>query len=181
MGAGGQLGTGSLQGRDPMLIDRLRQGVPVIVLDEGALLIQPVVHTDIGRTCAAMFGKNQTFGKIYNMAGNDVVTTKEYYEMVGECIGCPAQFLSLPSSVYVEAFPDRRSFAQHRVYDIGKLVGDTGYTPQVTVREAIRGMVDWLQDNGKVEPYRERLTDVAIMAAIQNHGGEILRLLREAL
>lgn len=180
MGAGSQLGTGSLRGRDPMLIESIKQGAPVIVLDEGALLIQPVVHTDVGRACAAALGKNQTFGQIYNMAGNDVVTTKEYYQIVGECIGCPVTFLSLPSSVYIEAFPDRRPFAQHRVYDIGKLVRDVGYTPQITVREAIQEMVDWLQANGKAELHRERLTDSAIAAAIRNHDEELLRLMRNA-
>jgi nucleoside-diphosphate-sugar epimerase len=178
MGAGSHLGTGSLRGRDPMLLDSIKQGVPVIVLDEGALLIQPVVHTDVGRACAAALGKSQTFGQIYNMAGNDIVTTKEYYQIVGACLGCPVTFVSLPSSVYVEAFPDRRPFAQHRVYDISKLVRDVGYTPQITVREAIQEMVDWLQANGQAQPYQERQTDSAMIAAIRHHRDELLRLLR---
>ncbi|MCS6859817.1 MAG: NAD-dependent epimerase/dehydratase family protein [Abditibacteriales bacterium] len=180
MGAGSHLGTGSWHGRDPMLIDRLRQGAPVMVLDGGMLLIQPVVHTDVGRACAAALGKRQTFGQVYNMAGNEVVTTKEYHQIVGECLGCPVAFLSLPSSVYVEAFPDRRPFAQHRVYDIGKLIRDTGYTPQITVREAIREMVDWLQASGQAQPYQAQPLEEAIAAAIQNRDEELLRLLRNA-
>lgn len=179
MGAGAHLGTGSWRGRDPMLMDSLRHGAPVIVLDGGMLLIQPVVHTDVGRACAAALGKNQTFGQVYNMAGNEVVTTKEYYQIVGECIGCPVQFVSLPSSVYVEAFPDRRPFAQHRVYDISKLVRDIGYTPQITVREAIQEMVDWLQANGKAEPYRERMPESALAAAIRHCDEALFRLLRD--
>jgi dTDP-D-glucose 4,6-dehydratase len=98
--------------------------------------------------------------------------------MVGECISCDVKFLSLPSSVYVEAFPDRRPSAQHRTYDISKIVRDTGYTPQMSVRQAIREMVDWLESNGQAQPYRERPIDKAISLAIQGHREELLRLLR---
>src|ERR687887_670848 len=41
MGEGGLLGTGSLRGRDPGLLAALRRGEPQVLLDGGALLIQP--------------------------------------------------------------------------------------------------------------------------------------------
>src|SRR5262249_48479493 len=41
MGEGGLLGTGSLRGRDPGLLAGLRRGEPQVLLDAGALLIQP--------------------------------------------------------------------------------------------------------------------------------------------
>jgi nucleoside-diphosphate-sugar epimerase len=143
MGAGGQLGTGSLQGRDPMLLDRFSRGEPVVLLDGGSLLIQPAVHRDIARACLAGAGRESTFGKAYNVAGPDCLTTREYYDIVAATIGVEEpSYLSLPSDLFVRAWPDKEPFALHRMYSTDRLTRDTGYRPDTTVRHAIFEMVD---------------------------------------
>src|SRR5438105_13088929 len=129
MGPGGHVGSGSLQGRDPMLIDRLRRGAPVPLLDGGALLLQPVHHEDVGRACVAALGREPTFGQAYNVAGPDVVTTRGYYELLARALGVQLSVRSIPSAAYLRAFPDRAPFAQHRTYTVEKLERDTGYRP----------------------------------------------------
>src|SRR5579862_6586169 len=47
VGAGSLLGTGSLQGRDATLPARLQRAEPIVILDGGALLIQPADKRDI--------------------------------------------------------------------------------------------------------------------------------------
>jgi nucleoside-diphosphate-sugar epimerase len=148
MGAGGQLGTGSLQGRDPMLLDRLERGEPIVLLDGGQLLIQPVVHRDIARACLAAVASEKAVGQAYNVAGPDCVTTRAYYEIIAATLGVEPRFLSLPSDVFVRADPQKAPFAQHRMYSVEKLLGDTGYRPGTTLRHAIFEMVDWLQAYG---------------------------------
>ena len=76
MGAGGLLGTGSLRGRDPRLLERLRRGEPIVLLDGGALLIQPIVHRDIAAAALACLGRAATHGRAYNVAGPDAITTR---------------------------------------------------------------------------------------------------------
>lgn len=178
MGAGGQLGTGSLQGRDPALLDRLQEGAPIPLLDGGTLLIQPVVHRDIGKACAAVLASDQTRGEAYNVAGPDCVTTREYYDLVAAVLGVEnPEYLSLPSSEYVRAFPDRAPFAYHRMYSLDKLERHTGYRPDTSLRHAVFEMVDWLQANDAAKPYEESELDAQVAALCRAFGEEAGKLL----
>ncbi len=179
MGAGGHLGTGSLQGRDPMLLGRMLSGAPVVLLDGGALLIQPVVHRDIGRACAAVLGNEATLGQAYNVAGPDCITTREYYDVIAATLGVEQpQYLSLPSDLYVRASPDKAPFAHHRMYSVQKLHRDTGYRPDTDVRHAIFEMVDWLQAMGSAASYVATDQDEAMQAlchTFETHALEVLK------
>ena len=178
MGAGGHLGTGSLQGRDPMLLERLVQGEPVVLLDGGSLLIQPVVHRDIGRACSAVLGKPVTYGQAYNVAGPDCVTTREYYQIVAATLGVERpEFLSLPSDDYVAAFPDKAPFTLHRMYSTEKLAADTGYRPDTSLRHAIFEMVDWLQATDAAQPFTETEQEAQMVALCRAFREEAAKLL----
>jgi nucleoside-diphosphate-sugar epimerase len=150
LGAGGVLGTGSREGRDPWLLWRLRNGYPVVLLDGGALLIQPVHRDDIARACLAVAGSESTIGKAYNIGGPDCVTTRRYYELVAEVAGAPLplEVLSLPSEAYAAAQPNNTPFTQNRAYSLGRLVRDALFVPTVTLADAIAEMVAALDAKG---------------------------------
>jgi len=176
MGEGGLLGTGSLRGRDPGLLAALRRGEPQVLLDGGTLLIQPVVHRDIAAAALAVLGAPATRGQAYNMAGGEVVTTRRYYEIVAEELGTELAVRSLPSSLYVEVYPERAPFAQHRCYDLSKLARDAGFRPRIGVREAIREMIAWLDAQPPPSP-PELGRDAALVATIERHHDELRDLL----
>ena len=178
LGAGRPLGTGSLKNRDATLLDAIRKGEPVVVLDDGMLLIQPVTHHDIAGATLAALGKEPTFGQAYNVMGDGVVTTRRYYEIAGEIIGRQVSFLSLPTSIYLQADPTRRPFAQHRVYDTSRIKRDTGFKPQWTVRAAIEETIEVLEAGGN-RPYEPNDRDTALQAALESGGTELLRILNE--
>jgi nucleoside-diphosphate-sugar epimerase len=155
LGPGSHLGSGSLQGRDPSLLARLEAGGPVMLLDGGQLLIQPVHKDDVGRACAAVLAHpDSTRGEVYNCAGPDSATTRAYYELIAAAIGAEeVEYLSLPAEEYVRAFPDKAPFAQHRVYSVEKLVRDTGYRPSTSLAHALFETIDWLQFSGAAQPH----------------------------
>jgi nucleoside-diphosphate-sugar epimerase len=175
MGEGGLLGTGSLRGRDAGLLDRLRRGEPVVLLDGGTLLIQPVVHRDIAAAALAVLGVAATRGQAYNMAGPEAIPTRRYYELIAEELGVPLRVLSLPSSVYLAAYPDRVPFAQHRVYDMGKLARDGGFAPRIGVREAIREMIAWLEAH-PLPATPDTSPEPRVAAALERHEQELRAL-----
>lgn len=178
MGAGGHLGSGSLQARDPMLVDRLQQGEPVVLLDGGQLLVQPVYHRDIAQACLAVLGhRDTTMGQAYNVAGPDVLSSREYYDLIAATLGVTPRYLSLPSDLYLRAFPEKAPFAHHRTYSTDKLARDTGYRPETSVAHAVFEMIDWLQANEAGEPYRPSEQDEAINALSEAYELEVLRLL----
>ncbi len=178
MGAGGHLGTGSLLGRDPMLLDRLERGAPVVLLDGGTLLIQPVHRRDVARAVTAVLGAPDAVGQAYNVAGPDCVTTRRYYQLVADTLGVEAvEALSLPSELFVRAYPDRAPFAQHRMYSVEKLARDTGFRPETTLHHCVFETVDWLQATGAAQPYRESAEDVELAALCRAFAEETGKLL----
>ncbi len=178
MGAGGHLGTGSLTGRDPMLLDRLERGGPLMLLDGGALLIQPVLHRDVAAACLAVAGRSNCRGQVYNVAGPDCVTTRRYYEVIAATVGVSEPRIEpLPAPLFVAAFPDRAPFAQHRMYSVELLHAHTGYRPATPFDHAVFEMVDWLQSSGAAERYSPgdaELQLTGLWDAYSDHVGRVL-------
>ncbi len=167
LGAGSHLGTGSLQGRDPMLIDRMRQAAPVLLLDGGTLLIQPIAAADVARAALAALATPAAGGAIYNIAGPDGVTTRRYYELIADLLGVELHVLSLPASLWVAAHPDRAPFAQHRLYSTTALTRDTGFTPGVSLRAMQEDTIRWLEENGAARSYAPDDRETALIDGLR--------------
>ena len=179
LGPGSHLGSGSLQGRDPSLLERLEAGGPMMLLDGGQLLIQPVHKDDVGRACAAVLAHGGTTrGEVYNCAGPDRATTRAYYDLISAAIGAAAvEYLSLPAEEYVHAFPEKAPFAQHRVYSVEKLVRDTGYRPSTTLAHSLFETIDWLQASGASQPCVPSERDENLAMLDRAYREELRRLL----
>ncbi len=145
VGAGSLLGTGSLQGRDASLPARLKREEPIVLLDGGTLLIQPADKRDIAGACLAVQNSAATVGRAYNMMGPEAVTTRRYYEIIAEALGVSLQVVSLPSDVYLAAYPDRASFACHRAYSTEALARDAGFQSSIPLEKSLREMLTWLE------------------------------------
>lgn len=145
VGAGGLLGTGSLQGRDPALPARLRRGEPIVLLEGGALLIQPADRRDIARACLAVLVAPATVGRAYNIAGPEAVPTRRYYEILAEALGVPLTVASLPSDVYLKAFPNNAPFARHRAYSLDALARDAAFRPGIPLETSLQETLAWLE------------------------------------
>ena len=146
MGAGKELGSGSVQGRDSSLLQRLRAGdaANVTLLAEGQLLIQPVWNREVGACAAHIAGKERAFGQAFNCTGPDCVTTYRYYALIAERLGVPLHVTSLDVASYLERWPDRAPFARHRIYDLTRLTELTGYRPHFHLEDAIAETVSWM-------------------------------------
>jgi nucleoside-diphosphate-sugar epimerase len=177
LGAGSHLGTGSLQGRDPMLLDRLRQGAPVVLLDGGAFLIQPVSATDVARAALAVLTIDATAGRVFNIAGPDGVTTHRYYEQVAQLLGTTLDALSVPSRLWVAGQPDRAPFAQHRLYSTAALTRDTGFIPAITLDAMLQETTVALEQTGAAQPYVPDPREKALIERLRNDAVEVVSLL----
>lgn len=181
MGRGSLLGTGSLEGRDPWLLWRLRNKQPLLLLDNGELLIQPTHKNDIARAALAVASApDTTRGRAYNICGPDCVTTRRYYEMVCEADGLPVENLSvvsLPSVAYVGAFPDRAPFTQNRAYSTARLQTDTGYTPSISLQACVAEVVAEYHEKGDPTGDPPKI-NTALFDALQNSSAQAAQLLK---
>ena len=151
MGAGKELGSGTVQGRDPKLLQRLRAGDAegVTLLSEGQLLIQPVWNREVGACIAHIAGDRRAYGQVFNCAGPDCVTTRRYYQLIADRLGVSLRAGSLDVSAYLERWPEKAPFARHRIYDMGRLEAATGYRPQFRLEAAIAETVAWMEQAGQ--------------------------------
>ncbi len=147
LGAGKELGSGSIQGRDKNLLRSMRAGTGLTLIAEGEYLIAPVWTKQIALAVAACIGKSATHGQIMNCPGGEIVTTRQYYQLIADRLGVPLKFDSIGGREYREKYPDKRPFARHRVYDTSKLRDLAGYTPAPMLKEAIDETVDWMEKN----------------------------------
>lgn len=167
MGEGSLLGTTSWKNRDAMLLDSLRQQVPVLVLDDGMLLIQPVVHSDIAGTMLAAIGKSATYGKSYNMAGPRILTIREYFQMAADTIGCQSRFLSLPTRLCLRLSPAHKPYARHRVYDTSALSRDVGFSDWARLENVFAHMARHLEQSGLAKAYQPDAKETALRQFLQ--------------
>jgi len=149
MGAGKELGSGTVQGRDRQLLRRLRDGDAggVTLLSEGQLLIQPVWNREVGTCIAGIAGKEASFGQVFNCPGPDAVTTRRYYQVIADYLGVPLHTSSLGVSEYLARWPDKAPFARHRIYDTARLTDLTGYRPHLRLEDAIAETAAWMDQN----------------------------------
>ncbi|MGH2352836.1 MAG: NAD-dependent epimerase/dehydratase family protein [Chloroflexota bacterium] len=148
MGAGKELGSGTVQGRDPHLLEHLRAGTDVTLLAEGQLLIQPVWNREVGTCIAHLAGNERAFGQVFNCTGPDCVTTRRYYQLIADRLGVPLRADSMDVREYLARWPEKAPFARHRLYDLSRLQAVTGYRPRWRLEAAIAETVAWTE-NGR--------------------------------
>ncbi|HOF61528.1 MAG TPA: NAD-dependent epimerase/dehydratase family protein [Candidatus Latescibacteria bacterium] len=173
MGPGGKLGSGSIQGRDSSLIDRVRKGVPVVLIDAGIHLLQPLHVDDAGDAVNAILCNTACFGKVYNVCGPVAGLTRRYYEVIAETLGVPLQILSIAGDIWVAARPDQVSFARHRVYSLERIHRDTGWFPAITMETSVRRTVADILARGEDVPYVPSQAEERLLAALSRHSTEI--------
>jgi nucleoside-diphosphate-sugar epimerase len=144
VGAGKELGTGSVQGRDPRILAHLRAGTSLTLLAEGLLLIQPVWNREVGTCIVHIAGNPRSFGQVFNCTGPDCVTTRRYYQLIADRLGVPLRYETMAVAEYLQRWPERAPFARHRIYDLSRLAEATGYRPRWRLQDAIAETVEWM-------------------------------------
>lgn len=147
IGAGKELGSGSVQGRDKNLLRSMRAGVGLTLIADGMPIIMPVWHQQIGAAIEACALKPATFGQSMNMSGGDIVTTRRYYELIADILGVPLKYDSISLDEYRAKYPENRAFARHRLNDMSRLKALAGFEPGPRLVEALRETIQWMDAN----------------------------------
>jgi nucleoside-diphosphate-sugar epimerase len=150
IGAGRELGTGSVQGRDWNLLKSLRAGTGLTLIAEGTLLVQPVWHRQIAEAIEAVNGKTATVGALFNICDEQAITIRRYYEMICDLIGVPLRFDSISLQDFLTKNP-HSPIGRHRCYQVEKLTGMTGMHPGRRIEDALHESVKWLSAHPAID------------------------------
>ncbi len=62
---------------------------------------QPVHAADLAAACLAVLANPRTYGRIYALGGGEILTYREMVARIGQSLGRPVRFVSLPEVVFV--------------------------------------------------------------------------------
>lgn len=141
-GPGSELGCLPAHGRDPQLIDRLKNGESLQLVGGGYFLQQPVLARDLANTALSLFHNPTVFSQIFNVAGPDVVESREYYQIIAEYLGVSLRVEELPVEKYRLEHPDAASFLCHRFYDLQKLRESGASVPATPLKAGLRAHIE---------------------------------------
>jgi len=138
-------------------IDRLRKGKPIVVLGDGQSLWVNCHADDVARGFIAARGNEQAFGRAYNVTGEEWLTWNRHHQLAAEALGAPPPTLvHIPTDVLAVIAADRAAPAINdlqytNIFDTSAAHRDLGFRYTIPWREGVRGVVAWLDANGRVE------------------------------
>ncbi len=138
-GPGSNPGTIPRHGRRPYLLDDIRAGKPLHLLEGGLGLIQPIHADDFARIVLTVIDKEASHGEAYNASGAELMTNLDYYKTIASVLGT-----TITHTTYTPepGAPDVNYYvAGHRCYDMGKL---DALLPDFTYTPFVEGIKEWV-------------------------------------
>ena len=137
-----ELGCLPLHGRDRDLIRKLRAGEPLQLVGGGHYLQQPLLADDLALTILSAAGNPKAAGRVFNVAGPDIVESWQYYQMIADRLNVGLTIKDVPVSDYLAEHPDMAPFLCHRIYDLQGLKTRDLAVPATPLTEGLRQHVE---------------------------------------
>jgi nucleoside-diphosphate-sugar epimerase len=148
-GPGSELGCLPLHGRDPELLGRLRRGEALRLVGGGRFLQQPIFARDLARIMLSAAGNGRAAGRIFCVAGPDIIESRRYYEIIAQELGVALKVEEVPVAQDLAEHPDHAPFMCHRIYDLSPLRAAGLAVPATPIEEGLREHVQALVAAGR--------------------------------
>ena len=123
--------------RDVDLISRMLKGETLQFVDNGRLLQQPIDCDDLARCMISAIGNAKAYNRAFNMAGPDIVESRQYYQYIAEELGVELKTVNVDYDEYLAANPRHRPFLFHRIYRLDDLANAGLAVPDTPLAEGI--------------------------------------------
>jgi dTDP-glucose 4,6-dehydratase len=148
---------------------RILDEKPVIVPDGGLNVFTLVYKEDVARAVSENLFNSASFGQAYNLAQEEMLTTRSFIRKAAEILGRKPELVDIPSSV-LNKTPLKTSFSPYFsrrpfVLDVQKVKRDLNFTP-TPYEDWMRNTVRWFNEDysgGPPEDYALREMEVAFI------------------
>jgi nucleoside-diphosphate-sugar epimerase len=141
------------------MIDRMRQGKPVIIHGDGTSLWVLTHHTDFARGFVGLLGNSHAIGEAIQITSDEVLTWNQIYEIMAQAAGAKLQAVHVPSDLIAAYDPiwgasllgDK---AHSVIFDntkIKRLVPDFAAT--IPFSRGVHDIIDWFD----ADPARRKI------------------------
>ncbi|HRJ71246.1 MAG TPA: NAD-dependent epimerase/dehydratase family protein [Terrimicrobiaceae bacterium] len=140
-------------------LDRILQGRPIIVHDDGTGLWSSLWAADAAAALAAAVYAPAARGKTYHLAGSEIYSWNAYHALLARALGAPApRILHVSAETLAELAPARslqclRTLRHPGVYDCSEAGRDLDFRPEVPSSEGLVRNVQALRDRERIESW----------------------------
>lgn len=130
-------------------VERLRQGRPVVVHDDGSTPWTLTHHRDLARGLVPLLGDPRTHGEAYTLTGDEVLTWNEIAHSLAEAADVVPELVHVPSQEIAEVHADWGAAllgdkAHPAVFDTSKVRQLVpGFSTTIAFAEGAREIVAW--------------------------------------
>jgi nucleoside-diphosphate-sugar epimerase len=160
-------------------IDRIRQGKPLLVCDDGTALHQHLHVDDAALGFAHVLGKTPCIGQIYHLVDRGCLTWAEYHRTAMRVLGRQVDLVGV-SLADLQRFQVPQAeicadvFAHHGYYSAEKLCRDVPeFRPVVSLAQGMQQVIDAMDRAGRIPKADVEAWEDRIIAA-QRHSGRTL-------
>lgn len=138
-------------------IDRLRKGKPIIIQGDGSSIWVACHSDDVARAFVNAVGNKDSFGKAYNVTGEELMTYNYYWKSFAEVMGAPEpKIVHIPTDLLGKIAPELASwcvenFQYNNIFDNSAARKDLDFQYRVTWKEGVKRCLDWLEEYGEIE------------------------------
>ena len=155
---------------DNTLSNRLKQGLPVIVMDDGKTAWAVMHVSDLGHAFVNALLNPKAYGQAYHATSDEHTTWDGVYAAMAKAVGGQFNPVHIPTD-WLYAMAPRRSLGVKFIYqypsifDNTKAKQDLGFKTTVPLVETWRRQFEWMEKNGKMKKVEEdRFEDLMIEA-----------------
>lgn len=166
-------------GREGLFLDRIRQGRPIVIPGNGDTRIHPIYVADAAQAFVHVVGRPDCSGRIFNLAGENILSFDEYFGSVARGLDCPLHTHYIQSE-WFDAHEDiwanrQRNFKfapiwcrYESAFDVTALF-DTGFRCQTNHDQGVAATIAWLNKNAMIPPSSDHdLEDIVIDKHAEN-------------
>lgn len=156
---------------DDGTVDRLRRGLPVVIMDDGRAAWAIAHVSDVAGAFVGALGNPKAYGQAYHATSDEHTDWNGVFAALAEAAGAERpEWAHIPSEWLYRQAP-RRAVGVHyihrypSVFDNSKAARDLGFKTRVPLRETFRRQIAWMEREGLLRKAEEDPTQSELAAA----------------
>jgi nucleoside-diphosphate-sugar epimerase len=156
---------------DDSTVDRMRRGLPVVVMDDGKAAWAIAHVSDVAAAFIGSLGNPKAYGQAYHATSDEHTDWNGVFAAMAQAAGAPAPVLAhIPSAWLYQQAPRRSVGIQYiyrhgSVFDNAKAARDLGFRTTVGHVELFRRQIAWMESAGKLKKAEEESVQTELIAA----------------
>ncbi len=155
------------------LPNRLKQGLPVIVMDEGKAAWAVAHVSDVGRAFVNSLLNPKAYGQAYHVTSDEHTTWDGVYGEMAKAVGGKFNPVHIPTDWLYTQTPRRAIGIKYiyqypSIFDNSKAKRDLGFKTTVPLVETWRRQFTWMEQTGKTKKVEEERYEDLMIEAFQS-------------